>query len=164
MKRIALWFSATTTALLLLFGYHASLAGPVTAQATRTAVAAGVVTPSASPAAAGTSAPTLPRPATTATRAASTKRVTANGSAVSTRYGDIQVQIVVTGTEIVKATAITYSTQGRDGEINSYAIPALQNETVTAQSANIDNVSGATYTSDGYRQSLQSALDAVHSS
>jgi uncharacterized protein with FMN-binding domain len=47
----------------------------------------------------------------------------------------------------------------RDGEINSYALPILIRETVNAQSANIDMVSGATITSGGYVQSLQSALD-----
>jgi uncharacterized protein with FMN-binding domain len=50
----------------------------------------------------------------------------------------------------------------RDTEINNYAVPILVQETLTAQSANIDSVSGATVTSDGYRASLQSALDAAH--
>jgi len=63
----------------------------------------------------------------------------------------------------VKARAIVYP-QGsrRDREINTSAIPQLNQETLDAQSANIDTVSGATYTSDGYRESLQSALDAAH--
>ena len=51
---------------------------------------------------------------------------------------------------------------GRDQQINAYALPALRQETLDAQSATIDAVSGATVTSDGYRQSLQSALDAAH--
>jgi uncharacterized protein with FMN-binding domain len=73
------------------------------------------------------------------------------------------VQISIRGRRIIRADAIDYPQgSGRDQEINSYAIPQLDQETVNAQSANIDTVSGATYTSDGYRQSLQSALDAAH--
>ena len=51
---------------------------------------------------------------------------------------------------------------GRDQEINAYALPVLREETLAAQSAHIDTVSGATVTSDGYRESLQAALDAAH--
>ena len=86
-----------------------------------------------------------------------------NGSSINTRYGPVQVQLKVTNGRIVSATAIDFPTSDpHDEEINSQAIPVLQDETVTAQNANIDGVSGATYTSDGYRQSLQSALDAAH--
>jgi uncharacterized protein with FMN-binding domain len=75
----------------------------------------------------------------------------------------VQVQITLTNGRIVRADAIDYP-QGssRDQAINSQAIPQLDQETLQAQSAQIDTVSGATYTSDGYRQSLQSALDAAH--
>ena len=51
---------------------------------------------------------------------------------------------------------------GRDTEINGYALPQLRAEVLAAQSAHVDTVGGATYTSDGYRKSLQSALDAAH--
>ena len=64
--------------------------------------------------------------------------------------------------KITNATAVTYPQDNpRDQEINSYAIPQLNQEAMSAQSANIDVVSGATYTSQGYQQSLQSALDSV---
>jgi hypothetical protein len=86
-----------------------------------------------------------------------------NGTSADTRYGPVQVQLHVRGGRIVSATAIDYPQgSGRDREINSFAIPILQKETVDAQSARIDTVSGATFTSDGYRTSLQSALDAAH--
>lgn len=84
---------------------------------------------------------------------------TVTGRSVSTRYGSVQVQLVVEGGKVVSATAVQYPTGGRDGEINAYAIPVLQQEAVAAQSASIDTVSGATFTSEGYKQSLQSALD-----
>jgi uncharacterized protein with FMN-binding domain len=89
--------------------------------------------------------------------------VQVNGASVGTPYGPVQVQLVVRAGRVVRATALDYPQGGsRDREINSYAIPVLEQETVAARSARIDSVSGATYTSDGYRQSLQSALDAAH--
>jgi uncharacterized protein with FMN-binding domain len=100
-----------------------------------------------------------PRP----TQSAAPKTVTVNGAAVDTDYGPVQVQISLQGSKIISATAIAYPQESRrDQSINSYAIPMLQQDTVTKQSAQVDTVSGATYTSDGYRQSLQSALDAAH--
>lgn len=88
---------------------------------------------------------------------------TVNGQAVDTRYGPVQVQVRIRGSRLLSAVAIAYP-QGssRDQEINSYAIPVLQKEALTAQSARIDTVSGASYTSDGYIGSLQSALDVAH--
>jgi uncharacterized protein with FMN-binding domain len=102
-------------------------------------------------------------PSSRPTQSPAAKTVTVNGAAVDTDYGPVQVQISLRGSKIVSATAIAYpQSGGRDLAINSYAIPILQQDTVTKQSSQIDTVSGATYTSDGYRQSLQSALDAAH--
>jgi uncharacterized protein with FMN-binding domain len=114
-----------------------------------------------------TTAPKTTAPKTTPsaqpTQSAAPKTVTVNGAAVDTNYGPVQVQISLRGSQIISATAIVYPQESRrDLEINSYAIPMLQQDTVTKQSAQVDTVSGATYTSDGYRQSLQSALDAAH--
>ena len=70
------------------------------------------------------------------------------------------MQITVTGGKITAANAVDYPQNGsRDRQINSYAVPQLNSEAVAAQSAHIDMVSGASYTSAGYAQSLQSALD-----
>lgn len=89
--------------------------------------------------------------------------VRVNGRAVDTRYGLVQVQLVVSAGRIVEAVAIDYpQSNGEDQQINSSAIPLLQSETLSAQSAQIDTISGATYTSQGYMRSLQSALDAAH--
>jgi uncharacterized protein with FMN-binding domain len=89
--------------------------------------------------------------------------VTVNGTSAGTRYGPVQVRITVRGKRLVTVTAVTYpSSGGRDREISSFALPQLQQEAIAAQSAHIDTVSGATFTSDGYRRSLQSALDAAH--
>lgn len=89
--------------------------------------------------------------------------VVVNGSSVDTQYGPVQVQLTVRAGKVVKAVAIDYpQSGGRDQEINSYAVPILQKETVAAQSAKVDTVSGATFTSAGYQTSLQAALDAAH--
>ena len=86
-----------------------------------------------------------------------TKTVT--GDSVDTRWGPVQVRITVTNGKVTKAEAVNYPlNNGRDQEINSYAIPALNQETVAAGSDKIDMISGATYTSQGYIGSLQSAL------
>jgi uncharacterized protein with FMN-binding domain len=83
------------------------------------------------------------------------------GDSIDTRFGPVQVTITVSNGKITSATAIDYpQTNPRDAQINAEAIPILQQESVGQSSAtNIDMVSGATYTSDGYLQSLQSALD-----
>jgi uncharacterized protein with FMN-binding domain len=74
----------------------------------------------------------------------------------------VQVSITVNGGKITDVAVPVYPTgNGRDQEINAYALPALRQETLAAQNAAIDTVSGATVTSDGYLQSLQSALDAA---
>jgi uncharacterized protein with FMN-binding domain len=86
-----------------------------------------------------------------------------NGSSANTRFGPVQVQLHIRGGRIISAKAIDYPQgSGTDQQINSYAIPILQQEAVAAQSARIDTISGATYTSDGYVRSLQAALNAAH--
>jgi uncharacterized protein with FMN-binding domain len=90
--------------------------------------------------------------------ATGTKTVT--GDSVQTRYGPVQVRVTVKNGKLTDVTAVTYPQENpRDQQINSYAIPQLTREALAAQSADIDTVTGATYTSDGYRTSLQSALD-----
>ena len=121
-------------------------------------------TPSESPSASTSAAPSAsPSAKASASPKATSRTITVNGAIADTMYGPVQVQITMRGNRIVRAHAIGYPQGGgRDLEINSRAIPQLDQETVRAQSARIDTVSGATYTSEGYRTSLQSALDAAH--
>jgi uncharacterized protein with FMN-binding domain len=87
---------------------------------------------------------------------------TYDGSLVQTRFGDIQVRITVSGGTISAVDALhTPDRERRSEQISSWSVPTLISETLDVQSANVDTVSGATYTSDGYRESLQSALDAA---
>lgn len=83
------------------------------------------------------------------------------GSVVNTQYGPVQVRITVSGGKITKATAVQAPSGGHSGQISDTAVPQLNQQAVAAQSANIDGVSGATYTSGGYKKSLQSALDQL---
>ena len=82
---------------------------------------------------------------------------------MDTRWGPVQVRITVENGKITAAQAVVYPQENpRDQEINAYAVPQLNSEAVQAQSGSIDAVSGATVTSDGYIQSLQSAIDQTH--
>jgi uncharacterized protein with FMN-binding domain len=84
---------------------------------------------------------------------------TFTGDVAQTFYGGVQVQITISNNKIVSAKALQYPTESfRDQAINSQAIPYLEQETLQAQSANIQGVGGASYTSQGWQSSLQSAL------
>ncbi len=83
-----------------------------------------------------------------------------SGDAASTIYGPVQVQVTVTSRRIVRVTILQQPAgTAHDLQIGQFAFPRLEAETLSAQSAKIDAVSGATYTSSGYIQSLQSAID-----
>lgn len=85
-----------------------------------------------------------------------------DGAVVSTQYGDVQVEVTITGGKITDVQALQFPNQEpRDQQINADALPRLQAQVISAQSANIDGVSGATFTTQGYIGSLQSALDAA---
>lgn len=82
------------------------------------------------------------------------------GHAFQTKFGPMQVQVTLVNRKIVKVTVLQQTDLGAySGQIDARALPQLSQETLTAQSARIDAVSGASYTSEGYIQSLQSALD-----
>ncbi len=146
MRRITLWLCTTASAVVLLFSYHTSTEGAVSTRST-----AKLLTPGA--------AAVAPTPAAAAAPAAA---IVVNGSVADTRYGPVQVQITVQAGKLATVRAVAYPTGGRDGEINGQAIPILDDEATTVKNAKIDTVSGATFTSQGYRESLQAALDAAH--
>ncbi len=138
VRRIVLWLMSTLTALVLLFGYSTSTSGPG-------AVGGQTVVASGDPVTGGT---------------ASASGTTVTGPVVQTRWGPVQVAISVDGSSVTDVSVLQYPNgNGKDREINSYALPVLVSETLDAQGAGIDMVSGATVTSEGYVQSLQAALD-----
>jgi uncharacterized protein with FMN-binding domain len=107
------------------------------------------------PAADATPAPTT----STGSGTTSAASATVDGPVVDTRYGAIQVEIVIANGQLQDVVAIQLPTGRRSGQISTAAAPILREEALQAQSASIDTVSGATYTSDAYAQSLQAALD-----
>ncbi|WP_448640244.1 FMN-binding protein [Geodermatophilus sp. URMC 63] len=149
VRRIVLWFAGTVTGVVLLFGYPTS---------TSSAPAAGTVV-EAAPVGTTDGGPTggsTRDGGTTDTSGA----VTVTGPSVDTRWGPVQVQVTVADGVITDVEVVEYPTEnGRDRQINARAVPQLVQETLDAQSADVDMVSGATYTSEGYLQSLQGALD-----
>ena len=84
---------------------------------------------------------------------------TIDGPVVDTRYGAVQVEIVVAGGQLKDVVALQLPTGRHSGQISTAVAPILRQEALQAKSAAIDTVSGATYTSDAYAQSLQAALD-----
>ncbi|MCU6481183.1 FMN-binding protein [Arthrobacter sp. A2-55] len=155
MKRAIVTIAATIAGIVLLLGFKTH---PMPETTSTGPVAASSPT-------AGASRQPLSGPTATgapATGAPATGTSTLTGTTVETQYGPVQVQVTVTGTKITDVTAIQVpSGNRRDQQINSYAIPQLTQEVLTAQSAHVDMVSGGTYTSEGYLTSLQSALDKI---
>jgi uncharacterized protein with FMN-binding domain len=88
-----------------------------------------------------------------------TTQRTITGAAYDVQYGTVQLQVTFRGHQIVDITALSMPQGGRSGDISARAEPQLRQEALTAQSANINAVSGASYTSAGYARSLQSAID-----
>jgi len=141
MRRIVLWFMTTLSAVVLLLGYRTSTSAVLPASGTTANTTNGTATAGGS-SAAGT---------------------VVTGTVASTRWGPVQVQVAVSGGKITSVQVVQQPEGNRrDEEINASAVPTLVQETLDAQSAKIDMVSGATVTSEGYLQSLQSALDQAH--
>ena len=187
MKRIAYAALATVSGLVLLFSYRTSTGAEIpTANAAAPAASTG-----ASGSASGTGSNSGPESGTgsntdssdsasgsgsasgsdatggttgSSTTSSGLKDGTFTGDAASTRYGPVQVQVTVSGGRIASVDVVEYPNENpRDRQINQQAVPMLISETTSAQSAQIDMISGATYTSRGYQQSLQSALDQATS-
>jgi uncharacterized protein with FMN-binding domain len=159
-------------AVLTLGGTVAGLAALLTFKTHSLAAAAPAATPTMPSASASPSQPMTggtgmtgkaggkmgAAPKTGASSPAMTRTV--SGTVASTEHGPMQVQLTLSGSKITKVTLLQRTNDGAESdEIDATAIPKLTSETLTAQSADIDAVSGATYTSSGYIQSLQSALD-----
>jgi uncharacterized protein with FMN-binding domain len=84
------------------------------------------------------------------------------GPAVDMRWGPVQATIYVKGKKITKVSISTFPENSRSSFIDQQAVPLLKQETLIAQNANIDMISGATLTSDAFAQSLQAALVKAH--
>jgi uncharacterized protein with FMN-binding domain len=181
MRRIVLWAMSTLTVLVLLFSYNTSrsstaLVAAESRQVTTTSKSSDS-TGSSSGSSAASSADSAGQDPTAASGASGSSSAksssstsstsgtakTYSGDAIMTRYGNVQVQITVKDGKITAADVLQVPMSDRHDEmINSMAVPVYNQEAVSAQSAQIDVVSGATYTWQGYTQSLQSAIDQAH--
>ena len=182
MRRIVLWAMSTLTVLVLLFSYSTSRSSSALVAAetrtvtttSKTSDSTGSTSGSSSASAtdssgqqptdtSATSSGSSGSSGTSGSTSTSSAAKTYAGDAVMTRYGNVQVQITVKDGKITTAEVLQVPWNDRhDQMINSEAVPVYNQETVAAQSAQIDVVSGATYTWDGYTQSLQSALDQAN--
>ncbi|WP_166790728.1 FMN-binding protein [Cryobacterium mannosilyticum] len=124
---------------------------PAAAMGTAATATGAAATPSAAPSAAPTAAAAPAAPSGTF-----------DGSVVHTRFGPVQVSVTIANGTITEVTALQLTNDGgRSVMISNQAAPILRSEVLAAQSAQVQNVSGATYTTGGYLTSLQAALDAA---
>jgi uncharacterized protein with FMN-binding domain len=157
MRRIAIAVMSTISGLVLLFSYHTSTGQSGTAGtigAAGSGSGSGITDPDSSGPSGSSGA---------ASGSSSSGSTSVTGDSVQTRWGPVQVRITVKNGKIVTSEAIVYPNNNHhDVRVNSYAVPILNQQAVEAQSADIDGVSGATVTSAGYEQSLQSAIDKAN--
>lgn len=165
MRRAPIVLTSTAAGLALVLGFHthgthtnlvtgASTPGSAPPTSVTPAGTSGAPTAASGASGAPTTAPasTLPRPVNRS----------ATGSLISYRYGDIQLKVTASGSSVTNIAVVQEdATDPRSEIINSEAIPLLQSEAMSAKSASIDGVSGATYTSEAYAESLQAALDKL---
>lgn len=166
MKRAPFVIGATGVGVGLLLSFHTRpihLSGVSSAATSPPGTDSGGGSPSTAAGGGGTSATTA-GPATgggaSSTTAAATRSAT--GPDVQYQYGDIQLRVTEKGSSITRIQVVSEgATDPRSAQINAQAVPMLQQQAISAQSANIDGVSGATFTSMAYQQALQSALDRM---
>ncbi|HEV3355936.1 MAG TPA: FMN-binding protein [Pseudonocardiaceae bacterium] len=116
--------------------------------------------PSHTAAPASSSAAGAPAGGAAPTTSAAPSQKTVDGDVSQTPYGPVQVELVMTGSRIVDVRALQLpSDASRSRRLAQIAAPTLRSEVLSVQSAQIDTVSGATYTSQGYAESVQYALD-----
>lgn len=170
MRTRAVLGSIFASIAVLVVGWQAGNAGLTSTTATTTSQpqASGTTTTTGTKTAQSTTTATEPA-TTTDTTAATPAPVTVatgaadgtyTGSSVSTRFGNVQVAVTISGGAITDVTAMQLTdADGRSVQISNRAAPILHDEVIASQSASVSNVSGATYTTRAYLSSLQSALD-----
>lgn len=172
MRRIVIWLASTITVVVLLFGYRTSTnATNLSAESSVVIPSTAATGPTSAPSSSSSSGSSSAGGSTSSSSSSSNSTpssspesspttATYTGSVAQTRWGPVQVRITVSAGKITAVDVLQYpQSNGKDQQINAYALPILVQDTLSVQTANIDMVSGATVTSDGYVQSLQAALD-----
>ncbi len=156
MRRVILAIAGTVAGLVALLSFKSHLPSVPSAVAATTGGSGGTSSSSSS------SATTVPGefPQGSLAGQIPAGETAVSGHVASTAYGPVQIQLIMRDSKIVKVAILQQPANTiRDIQIGESAFPRLISETLTAQTAKIDAVSGASYTSAGYIQSLQSALD-----
>jgi uncharacterized protein with FMN-binding domain len=150
MRARSAFFAGVGSAAIVAIGWQAGVGTLVTALPQSQASASGTISSGGTPVTPVAAAVTGPADGTY------------DGAVINTRYGPQQVQVVFASGQLADVIVVqTQTADSKSKQISSRANPILREEALTAQSANISGVSGATYTSESYIQSLQSALDAA---
>jgi uncharacterized protein with FMN-binding domain len=165
MKRAPLVLTGTACGLVAVIGYHTAV--PQATASTGSSSGGGSRTlnigATGSTTSNSSSSSTTRAKATAASTSASETTRSAVGSDVQYQYGDIELKVTMTGGKITDVAVVREDiTDPRSQQIDEYALPELRSQALSAQSAKLDGVSGASFTSAAYEQSLQSALDKLN--
>jgi uncharacterized protein with FMN-binding domain len=163
MRRSTIAFSATVAGLVGVLSFHTKSAPLTLGSLPQTSTGPGSTTTTAPAAPAGGGSTGGGSPSSTSTTTASGKR-TATGPQVNYNYGVLSVSVTVSGSKITNVQIASIDDGGnyRSQSIDQQSIPVLEQQVLQVQSANIQGVSGASYTSAGFQQSLQSALSQLN--
>lgn len=172
--------AGAASASVLVIGWQAGLATGIlngdtetttttTTPSTTTTTPSSTTTTTTSPSSSSSSSSTTTTPSTTqSSSSSSTTTASSNsgwadgvytGSTTSNQFGTWTVTVTISGGKITDSSYVTTANDGRSKQINASAVPKLKSEVISAQSADVNTVSGATLTSGSYLGSLQSALD-----
>ena len=160
MRRVILAVTGTIAGLVALLSFKSHV--PSVPVAATTGGSGGTSSSSSAGGSSGGSTATVPGefPQGSLAGKLSAGETAVDGNAANTAYGPVQIQLIERNSKIVKVAVLVQPANTlHDIQIGAFAFPKLISETLAAQSAKIDAVSGASYTSAGYIQSLQSALD-----
>ena len=163
MRAGSAFLAGVGSAAIVAIGWQAGV-GTLTSSLPQSQAAASGTTAGASSSTSSNSATTdtSSQAAATAPVASGPADGTYDGSVVNTRFGTVQVQAVISGGKITDVIAVKLTDTDRKSiQISQQVAPMVRSEVLTAQSAKVANISGGTYTTQAYLQSLQSALDAA---
>ena len=154
MRRVILAVTGTIAGLVALLSFKAH------APTVPVAVTSGTSSGSSASSSSSSSARTIPGEFQSVAGPLTAGETAITGKVASTAYGPVQIQLIVKSHKIVKVAVLEQPTNTiHDIQIGEFAFPKLISETLSAQNAKVDAVSGASYTSQGYISSLQSAVD-----
>lgn len=166
MRARSAFLAGAGSAAIIAIGWQSGLGALAQNLPTSQAMASGttgsastsIATPSAS--ASSSASASASSSATSTTTSTTYKDGTYTGSVIATRYGNSQVKVVISGGKITDVVVLQrQQVDQKSNQISASAVATLKTKVLAAQSAKVSNISGATYSTQGYLQSLQSALD-----